>query len=118
MRRLPFRAGEVKPKTPFGIDSAGNNSASTIKAAAAVVATDPNLGKKLPAPILPKAESAAAANIADSAERKRQRDCLWSRLVIGMDFLGDKKWCYHYLFWDFCQSKILGGLLMRELLLG
>ena len=76
MRKLPFRAREVNPDTPFGIVSAGNTSASTIKAVAAVVATDPNLGKKLPAASNPKAKSVAAAKIASSAERKRQREAL------------------------------------------
>ena len=71
-----FRAGEINPDTLFGIVSAGNTSASTIKAAAAVVATDPNIGKKLPATSNPNAKSAAEANIASSAERKRQREAL------------------------------------------
>ena len=71
MRNFPFRARGINPDTPFGIVSAGNTSASTIKAAAAVVATDPKLGKKLPAFSNPKAKSVAAAKIASSAERKR-----------------------------------------------
>lgn len=42
MRKLLFRAREINPDRPFGIVSAGNTSASTIKAAAALMATDPN----------------------------------------------------------------------------
>ena len=71
MRKLPFRAGEINPDTPFDIVNAWNT-----KAAAAVVATDLNLGKQLPAASNPKAKSAAADQIASSADRRRQREGL------------------------------------------
>ena len=49
---------------------AGNASASTLKAAAAVVVTDPSFGKNA------KARAAPAAKALDTVERKKQKRAL------------------------------------------
>ena len=69
MRELPYRPefGEIDPESALDIVSTGNHSPNTIVAAAAIVAIDPDLGRKTLATSVPKAKSTAAAKVAYNA---------------------------------------------------
>ena len=76
MRKLPYRSKEITPKTTVGIASAGNASASTLKAAATVVVTDLARGADHVAPANPKAKASPTSKASDKVERKKQREVL------------------------------------------
>ena len=78
MRKMPYRKefGEIDPESALGIVSTGNHSPNTIVAAAAIVAIDPDGGRKTLAASVPKSKPTAAAKVASEAEHKQAREQL------------------------------------------